>query len=241
MSVWLQELIRFFFPADCISCQTRLPPDERWLCKRCQSRLILAETDLRGEVAQAEALDGVYSGYFYEEILQSAIHHFKYSRALSLARIFANRLAEVMRSEKGLVGASLLVPLPLHPIKKRTRGFNQAALVAAELSHLTGIELDEDCVARVKNNVSQTTMHSASERILNVTNIFKVVHPDRLVGKTVVIVDDLITTGATMNECARAVREAGAAHVIALSVGRPLLESNQNADSSTNSSELEYL
>jgi ComF family protein len=112
-----------------------------------------------------------------------------------------------------------IVPVPLHRNRLRSRGYNQAALLAKEISAHVGIPVNWDDLKRVKNTVSQVHL-SASARRENLKNAFDVSRESAFEGAKVLLIDDVVTTGATMNACARALKRAGAVRVDGWSVAR---------------------
>jgi competence protein ComFC len=113
----------------------------------------------------------------------------------------------------------LVVPVPLHSRKKREREFNQAELLAMALRKILGVAVDQMNLRRVRDTGTQTAL-SAEERHRNLQGAFVVRRADAFKGKQLVVLDDVFTTGATMNACAKTLREAGATNVIALAVAR---------------------
>ena len=154
-------------------------------------------------------------------VVLEAIHRFKYSRALW----FGNFLAGLLIREAAPVLANgnwhHIVPVPLHPVKLREREFNQATLLAAQLARATKIPLDEKILRRVNPTATQTLL-TRNERAANMKNAFVVRKGTRLDGKRIVLLDDVFTTGATTNACARALQLAGAAEVCVWTVARGL-------------------
>jgi ComF family protein len=154
-------------------------------------------------------------------VVLEAIHRFKYSRALW----FENFLAGLLVREAAPVLARgtwhHIVPVPLHPVKRREREFNQAALLAAPLARATKIPLDEKLLRRVNPTATQTLL-TREERAANMKSAFAVRKGTRLAGRRIVLVDDVFTTGATTNACAAALRAAGAAEVGVWTVARGL-------------------
>ena len=150
-----------------------------------------------------------------------AIHHFKYSRALwfenFLAGLLVAEAAPVLRGQNW----NAILPVPLHPLKEREREFNQAELLAAQLSRATGIPLNTKLLCRVKATVTQTHLRR-DQRATNMRGAFAAREGVKLNGERFVVVDDVLTTGATTNECARALREAGAGDVCVWTVARGL-------------------
>jgi competence protein ComFC len=154
-------------------------------------------------------------------IVRDAIHHFKYSRALWFENFLAGLLlaeaVPVLRGQKW----NFIVPVPLHPLKKREREFNQAELLAARLSKATAIPLNIKLLCRVKPTATQTVLRR-EQRATNMRGAFAVHDRLKLDGEKIVLVDDVFTTGATTNDCARALRAAGAGEVCVWTVARGL-------------------
>jgi competence protein ComFC len=154
-------------------------------------------------------------------VVLEAIHHFKYSRALwfenFLAALLIAEAAPVLRGQMN----SFIVPVPLHPLKKREREFNQAALLAARLSRATAIPVNQKILARIKPTETQTHL-KREERAANMRGAFAVRNGVKLNGQRIILVDDVFTTGATTNECARALRAAASGDVCVWTVARGL-------------------
>ncbi len=171
--------------------------------------------------ASFRALDVVRAAGAYEGVLRDIVHAFKYNGRRSLARPLAALVAQ--RSHAVLEGADALVPVPLHPWRRWSRGFNQAELLARAL----GAPVVQG-VRRTRATKPQMSLQ-ASGRIANVANAFALApswrRHDGLAGRVLVLVDDVCTTGATLEGCARLLKEAGAAEVRAVIVARTLRES----------------
>ncbi|HEX9047242.1 MAG TPA: ComF family protein [Verrucomicrobiae bacterium] len=145
-------------------------------------------------------------------VVLEAIHRFKYGRALwfepFLADLLVREAAPVLRDERW----DCIMPVPLHPLKEREREFNQAARLARPLARAANLPLEQKALRRVTPTATQTLL-SREERAQNMQNAFAVPAGTRLDGKRIILVDDVFTTGATTNACARALRKAGAAEV----------------------------
>ena len=116
-------------------------------------------------------------------------------------------------------GADIIIPIPLHYTRLIKRRYNQSGLLAKELGKITGLKVDYTSVIRHKKTRPQVEF-SGRERIKNVKGVFSVKHPEKIKGKRIVLIDDVMTTGSTMKECAMALRKAGAKSVDALTVAR---------------------
>jgi ComF family protein len=152
-------------------------------------------------------------------VVLEAIHRFKYQRALwfenFLADLLVREAAPVLRGQNW----DHIAPVPLHPLKLREREFNQAARLAAPLATAAGIPLNEKILERIAPTATQTLL-TREQRATNMKNAFAVRRGVDLAGKRIILVDDVFTTGATTNACARALRGAGAADVCVWTVAR---------------------
>jgi ComF family protein len=198
------------FAAVCPDCWARLKPVEPPLCTQCGEPVIAIE----GRCGPCRRGDNVFdfarSALLFSDPLREIIHHFKYSDRVSLARPLGDFLKR--RLDQEAFSGNLILPVPLHPRRERERGFNQAALLASRLGRPVNARL----LRRRKNTPTQTGL-SRSERRKNLAAAFEV--RGRLSG-TVILVDDVYTTGSTMNEVARTLKRAGAERVEVLTVAR---------------------
>jgi ComF family protein len=235
-----------FFPSDCRLCHTPLISVSRLpVCPECLDSLSpirLAQCVLCGErLAPAQLLIGngqcqaccEYPPNFdravsygeYAQELRDLIHLLKYDGVLPAAKPLGKLLAqsiEELRLERGDT-PSLLVPVPLHCSKRRERRFNQSELIArAALKRLgDAFELVGDNLIRARQTRSQVGLDRRA-RIENMRDAFRVIVPQRVKGRIVIVVDDVMTTGTTVSECARVLKGAGAERVFAATVARTL-------------------
>jgi ComF family protein len=193
----------------CVQCRTpflsRFPLDDQGRCALCR----------RG----VRGFDAAYSFGFYENELRKLIHLFKYGRVRTLARPLGILLARALPREQSF---DVIVPMPLHWRKRWQRGFNQSDLLAREIAWRTNTPV-KNALRRVRNTASQAGLTSAKRRE-NVSGAFQA--PGRakksavLQGKRVLLIDDVMTTGATAASCARALKRAGARQVTLLTLAR---------------------
>jgi ComF family protein len=135
----------------------------------------------------------------------------------------ASRLASLMlvtQQRVPLNSANLIIPIPLHPERERERGFNQAALLARELSRLSGLSLEEHSVVRSIHTSRHRAGMDARARRESVSEAFTVRHPKLIEGQRALLIDDVFTTGATVSACAAALKGAGAGEVFVLTIAR---------------------
>lgn len=148
--------------------------------------------------------------------LRIAIHSLKYQRNLALGELLAEQLVSVLNVEKWKI--DLIIPVPLSKKRFKERGFNQADILAKPLSVKTGIPYKKNCVKRVKETRSQVGL-TLKDRKINVANAF-IADRTFVESKTVLLIDDVATTGSTINACAFSLVEAGARQVFALTLAR---------------------
>ena len=162
--------------------------------------------------------DQALSAGHFEGSLREAVHQFKYRPCRSLGK----PLGEWMATKVLLVAdLDIVMPVPLHAGRLKERGFNQALLLAHQTSEAHGIPLSCDNLFRTRHTRPQVEL-SGAERIRNVAGAFALRRPGEVAGRRLVLIDDVFTTGATMNECAVVLKRAGAAQVTAFTLARAL-------------------
>jgi len=157
----------------------------------------------------------------YGDLVREAIHAFKFGGRGGLANPLGDLLAGLGLSALPGAAPDVLVPVPLHPRRARERGYNQALLLARRLERAWRVPVVADALVRAVPTLPQADLDAAARR-RNVRDAFAVRRPERITGRHVVLVDDVLTTGATAGECARTLYRAGAAAVGVLTVARTL-------------------
>jgi ComF family protein len=229
-----RTLLDIALPAMCPTCGERLRLTDQGLCDSCWERIREVSAPLCPQCGAGDWIAGrkckgcLKTDIFYgrarqavqwEEPLISAVHRLKYNGVAELAEPLARLLARTLRRDHPDWSADLIVPVPLHRVRERERGYNQAALIARQLGRMLAWPTDAHAVQRHRWTPSQTHLTRA-ERLKNVFGAFRCPQPDLVAGRRVLLVDDVYTTGSTINETARALREAEATEVFALTVTR---------------------
>ncbi len=232
----LAELLAF--PSVCRRCGTLLEnPGEGLVCPACWAALAPCRAphcpacgrffDGDGDshpcascLRRTSPLDAVRSAARYDGAVKEILLLFKYRGLRPLGRPLALFLHRTLgEDDPPWKDADLLVPVPLHRARRRERGFNQAGVLARELSRLTEVPWTGR-VLRKTTPLRQQAGRSAVERRRAVRGVFRAVRPGAVRGRVVVLVDDVCTTGSTLGECARVLKRAGAAEVRAVTVAR---------------------
>ncbi len=215
LSLYLQALLDFFFPRYCLCCRRHMSPGEEVLCVRCQADLPRVRTVSFEENDIARIFWGlvpIEKGISFFHYTPHSPHsrilfELKYHNHPEVGKTMGRMMAEELKATSFFDGIDLIVPIPLSRKKKRQRGYNQSDWIAWGISEATGIPTDTTSVVRTKSNPSQTTLDHRQRRE-NVRDIFAVRHPGNLEGRHILLVDDVITTGATMLSCAETIARA---------------------------------
>lgn len=217
----------------CQTCERKLKRVAAPICFCCgapfdQSAQVLPDSlcaDCRdNRYHHAPVLDQRRAPFEYSGPMRKAIHALKYQNKTALAAPLAAWLAEYSNnSNSGLLLAEIeiIVPIPLHPVRQWRRGYNQSTLLAQELSRLTQIPV-APILKRVRHTVPQVELH-ADERTQNIKGAFAMdesIWPQYSSARNILLIDDVATTGATLEECARVLKKRGAATVCALTLAR---------------------
>ncbi|MAG21510.1 MAG: ComF family protein [Candidatus Marinimicrobia bacterium] len=172
------------------------------------------------KLSLGDTLDAAFSGWYFDEVLQLIVHALKYDEKRSVAGELSRRLAGMLRDEIEKMRLDAVVPIPLHVTKLRQRGFNQSESIAEPLAEQLGIAYVPNLLRRRRNTVSQTTL-SLQGREKNVAGAFMVSGMSD--HERILIVDDILTSGATVSSSAMALKESGAKFVAVVTVGTPYL------------------
>lgn len=219
---FLSSLTDLVYPDTCVVCGLNLKGDglvSEGICQSCVEKL--TPTNLgnwQSGVRHGDGLDVVCSGWWFSSDIQQVIHSLKYQERAKFGAVLGRYLATLIPADTfGSVDA--LIPIPLHSAKYRHRGFNQAEWIARGLSIVWDIPVRTKWLSRIRNTQSQTKLTS-TEREENMKHAFR--GHQQVAGKNLVLVDDVLTTGATMSACARALKHVGAATVSGITCSTPL-------------------
>jgi ComF family protein len=189
-----RQSLSWISPPVCIKCGK--PGKEPGLCPVCDH--------------WDSAIDGIRAPFLFEGIIRRAVHELKYHNLRALVPHMAELLYEYVNSS--LLTRDVIVPVPLHGKRLRERGYNQSELLARDLGRLVQVPVDVDTLKRKSYTTPQARTNSVIERKENVAGAFFCVSK-QLAGKRVILIDDVTTSGATLDDCARALRSAGVVSV----------------------------
>jgi competence protein ComFC len=232
-------ILELFFPSFCLGCQK----EGAFLCQDCIETLDISEyiyclcnkrpQRLGPEYSAGKCsrcrdkkLSGLFFALPYQEkaLTKKIIYQFKYEPYLkglskTLANIIGRHLILIKKNSEEFWVNAALIPIPMEIKKMKRRGYNQAQELASELSKITQAPMIIKNLIKIRKTISQTKL-SAKERQENLTNAFAIKNPDQIRGKKIFLIDDVYTTGATMGECARVLKDAGAKSVWGITIAR---------------------
>ena len=215
--IW-KAALNFVYPSSCMICKASLP-DSPGLCDSCWDDMEIWNSGLH-EVDFEHEFDQTVILYQFNDSVRSLIHALKYRGKTLPGQILGKALGQ--RIEGLFDSDTMIVPVPLHSAKTRARGYNQSEIIARATGRASGLQVLANALKRVRPTPTQTQL-GVLERQYNVQGAFHVRHPPSIEGRNIFLIDDVITTGATLNACAQVLRSAGAQCVSVGAVASPLL------------------
>ncbi|MCQ2528531.1 MAG: hypothetical protein MJ108_05355 [Saccharofermentans sp.] len=228
----LKKLFDEILPCSCIICRKlgvshdALPfsmPENLYLCNDCLSHLVPVDKDRRWLLCLSEPYDGdphpglaLYMPFAYDDFFGKAIPEIKFKYNQDLAQFLGDLLGNIMRGDN--ISADVVIPVPLSEIRLKERGFNQAGVIGRRVASLLEIAFEDKVLIRNRNTQRQTGIKENSERSSNVNGAFSTVDCCRIMGKTVILIDDVATTGHTLHEAACVLLREGASKVLCVAL-----------------------
>ena len=208
MYLSIKDLLHIFFPERCVVCDEQLLKNEKTICITCRDDLPLTgfayESDNEMErsfTGRSKIVSATALVYFYKKgIVQKLIHKLKYQGRQEIGKFFGDWLGNEIKSSKKFKGLEVIVPVPLHPKKLKQRTYNQVSEFGKSLSEILEIPFAEDLLKRNIYTETQTYKHR-TDRFQNTKNIFGLNNSEAYQGKHILLIDDVLTTGATLEAC----------------------------------------
>lgn len=217
-------LADFFLPRLCLCCNSKLPASQRVICDSCFSQIEITsderiQYEFDRKFSEEKIIDGFVSPFVFEEDgnLQILLHELKYKKRFRVGNILGVFLGELSADKIESWSIDYIIPIPLHKLKKAERGYNQSDHIAKSLAEYLKKPCLTKSVKRKKFTQSQTKLN-IQERKTNIEGAFKIKRKKKIRGKNILILDDVITTGATVTELGKVLKENGAEKVYACSV-----------------------
>lgn len=218
----------FIFPRICVLCEKRLEGGSPLCADCCKELRKTSKISIHTDEEQFHYLNErlffseIITLWFYTKKIEKIIHLIKYQQCRKLGIFFGRLAGSILCKKFSVPGSGMIIPVPLHKTRYRERGYNQSELLAKGLYRYVPLQIYNDLLVRTRNTRSQTTLN-AEERGNNMAGAFKIKDPCRVRNEIIILIDDVSTTGATMNSCAAILKEAGAKKIIGIALARPEL------------------
>lgn len=220
ISRYLSDLASLFFPKTCAGCDIPLVYGEKLICTSCWYHLpFTVPHDGIGNLSTGQFASFLY--FLDSSRVQRIIYQLKYKNRPEIGSLFGEKYGAILQETAPFNEADLIVPVPLHPIKFRKRGYNQSAFFARGLSHSMQKPMAEQCLIRHRATQSQTTKNRY-QRYENMDAAFQLVDVATIAGKHILLVDDVLTTGATLEACSNVLLKGGAIQVSSVTIAKAL-------------------
>lgn len=213
------SFIDLIFPKTCIGCNSRLKDNEHILCSECEQSLDF----LTGvcEICESNKFffDKARSIFFFDNTIQNLIHNLKYNEMKGVSEYLGKYTKRYLSKFEPFDEIDFVVPIPLHRVKKRSRGFNQSEFLTKEIAEQMNLTHIPNLILRKKFTETQTKL-SRTKRQENVSDAFKLNPKFNIENKDILIVDDVFTTGATINSACKLLRNHNANKIYVLTIAR---------------------
>ena len=218
MSGWSEKLLDLLYPPKCAFCR-KLTEDGSLLCPSCGKTI-----ERTGDNAARRDIPHLalcLSPLYYTGAVQKSLQRYKFHGGAAYYRLYAGLMTECIRAYGETYDRVSWVPLSRKRL--RSRGYDQAKLLAEGFAGKAGLDC-EMLLKKIRNTTPQSGTGSRAERKTNIRDAYNALHREKIVGKTILLMDDIVTTGATLSECARILKDAGAKQVKALTLARTDLQ-----------------
>ena len=210
---FFDRVLELLYPTKCTFCHKLTGGDT--VCKSCAEKL-----PLTAGAAQAQKFPFIsqcVSPLYYEGDVRESLLRYKFGGLSHYSAVYAGFMAKCI--DENQISCDIITWVPLSRKRLRKRGYDQARLLAEELSRISGVGCCR-LLQKTRNNPAQSGTGGAEKRRANVSGVYTALKPEKIKGKSILLVDDIVTTGATLSECARVLISAGAREVKAVTVAR---------------------
>ena len=197
----INSALDFLFPPTCGICEKM---GEGYICKNCYKEI---EKYLYNNIEKRQ--ENIFYLLQYKDIIRGKMIEYKFNDKPYLHHMFCEIFIKNKNACEFFKDYDIIIPVPIHKKKKRARGYNQTELIAKKLSKYFNTKIDTNILIKQKNTPMQSSL-GKKDRIKNVQDVYKVLNGEKIIGKNVLILDDIYTTGATVKECRKMLQLAGA-------------------------------
>ncbi|MBR4110845.1 MAG: ComF family protein [Clostridia bacterium] len=214
----LNKILNYVYPDVCGFCNKII--SEEYTCKSCQEKLKYMYESEKQLVSVNKYFDVLICAYKYKGIIRSKILQYKFKNKKYLYTSLSERLIKLLNMYSDEI--DIIIPVPIHFIRNFNRGYNQSFLIAKFVAQKMKKELKNNILKKVRNNKPQSILTS-SKRKRNVCNAYVIKKENLIKEKTILLIDDIYTTGATVNECSKVLKESGAKKIIVATIAKAML------------------
>lgn len=212
----LSSALDLIFPPICGFCGK---VDTKYICNNCIKTVNAISLNKIDYYSDKFFKNHLYI-FKYEDIIREKIIKFKFENEAYLYRMFAEAVLNNKENINFIEKYDYLIPVPIHKKRKKQRGYNQSELIARKINdEIKSIKLQTNIIIKYKNIVPQSTLNQ-NGRKENIKNVYKVINKEKIKNKKILILDDIFTTGSTVNECSRILKEAGAKEIGVLTIAK---------------------
>lgn len=230
-----KRILKFIFPPTCGVCNDVIAIDNLiYVCPTCYDKIktinlpsckycgkVFDEYEFSGFCRECASTQHYYDMAIcaceYSGEVKKLLHEFKFHKRIELYSVLSDILLRKIKKETYAVNFDIITSIPLHPNRLKSRGYNQSQLIAQYIGDKLGIRYAFDIVERVKDTHSQSELHR-TDRISNVKNAFRIINPAEVIGKNILLIDDILTTGSTLGECSKMLKKVGAKCIVVATV-----------------------
>ncbi len=228
----LNRIFNLIFPKICLHCGENLKLGENLICDNCRRDLIFRKGNLCprcNTVLTADkclmcdemdyAFDKAFSAFKYSKTIKSLVHSIKYNETKKVGKLLGFYLAEYWKKFVKINDIDCVIPVPLHKVKKRMRGYNQSKIIGESFAKSTNFHFDSSLIKRIYFTNTQTKL-TKLEREKNIKNAFEISNVEKIKNKKILIIDDVFTTGSTVNEISKILKKYSAEKIYVLTAAR---------------------
>jgi ComF family protein len=224
LNALLNSFLDFFLPRICYNCGNKLAPEDILFCNICRPEITRVSPErlnreFNRKFAAGKIISGFQSLFVFETegAVQKVIHEMKYGNSFVIGKTLGQLAANELYPDVKNWNADFIIPVPIHRLRRADRGYNQSLYIAKGISSMLKIPFKPRIIKRARYTSTQTALNLA-ERKMNVKNAFLLQHPKTIKGKRIILIDDVITTGATITECGKVLLDNDAENVFAMSI-----------------------
>jgi len=214
----LPKILSIIYPQVCLICGR---PVQKEICNKCElmlNRQLALGIDDYTLNNEKEFDEHMYL-YAYDGIIRKLILQYKFQEKSYLYKIFVKNLKNNKKMYLFLKKYDIIIPVPISKKRIKQRGYNQSSLLALEISKVFNIEYNDNSLIKSKHTESQSSLNK-EERIKNVENVYSVKNQEKILNKKILLLDDIYTTGSTVNECSKVLKQEGAKNIGILTIAK---------------------